>query len=89
MKTDQVALYLEDIWTKGFKLSDEEVRFIYFGRKFTNANYIQVKLAIQLTLAVQYTFDRSFYISLLELFHSNNIIYKKNALELMKKKGII
>ncbi len=34
MKENEVlAYFLEHLWSKGFKLSDEEVQFIYFGKK--------------------------------------------------------
>ncbi|MFC4404394.1 DUF6123 family protein [Gracilibacillus xinjiangensis] len=84
-----LAYFLENLWTKGFKLTDEEVHFIYFGMKYTNTTVIQVKIALSLTLQLQFNFDRSFYISLLELFKTNHIQSMKEARLLLQKKHLI
>ncbi|KAB8138444.1 hypothetical protein F9U64_04640 [Gracilibacillus oryzae] len=83
-----VAYYLENLWSKGFKLTDEEVRFIYFGMKYTNTSAKQVKIALSLTLQIQLSFDGSFYISLLELFHSNHVKTMKEARKLLQEKQV-
>ncbi|UOQ85840.1 DUF6123 family protein [Gracilibacillus salinarum] len=87
--SEQLAYFLENLWTKGFKLTDEEVHFIYFGHKYTNTSIIHAKLAISFTLQIQMTFDRSFYISLLELFELHQIETKKEAILLLKQNDLM
>ncbi|MFD2656186.1 DUF6123 family protein [Gracilibacillus thailandensis] len=84
-----LAYFLENLWSKGFKLTDEEVSFIYFGQKFTNTSVEHVKLALSFTLQLQMSFDRSFYISLLELFSRHNIQNKKEAILLLTQNGLM
>lgn len=83
--SEELAYFLENLWSKGFKLTDEEVRFIYFGQKYTNTSVSHAKLALQFTLSLQMTFDRSFYISLLEIFAKNKIANKNQAISLLKE----
>ncbi|SEN44589.1 hypothetical protein SAMN04488134_10199 [Amphibacillus marinus] len=83
-----LADYLEQLWVKGFKLSDEQVRFIYFGKQYTGANDDLARVAIKTTLRLQYQFDGSFYISLLELLKEHNIGTRQDAIALFKKKGL-
>ncbi|PWU68679.1 MULTISPECIES: DUF6123 family protein [Gracilibacillus] len=90
MKENEVlAYFLEHLWSKGFKLSDEEVQFIYFGKKYTNTSVHHVKLAISLTLQLQLSFDRSFYISLLELFQKNEVRSLEEAKQLLMQHQLI
>ncbi|ENH97303.1 hypothetical protein J416_04773 [Gracilibacillus halophilus YIM-C55.5] len=84
-----LAYFLEHLWTKGFKLTDEEVRFIYFGKKYTNASVSQVKLAVTFTLQLQLSFDRSFYISLLELFEKHAVVQTAEARQLLIETGMM
>ncbi|MGN8647025.1 DUF6123 family protein [Gracilibacillus sp. HCP3S3_G5_1] len=84
-----LAYFLENLWSKGFKLSDEEVNFIYFGHKYTNTSVEHVKLALSFTLQLQMSFDRSFYISLLELFNRHKVQNKKEAILLLKQNGLM
>ncbi|MBM7569876.1 DUF6123 family protein [Aquibacillus albus] len=84
---NRLANYLEDLWTKGFKLNDDQVRFIYFGKKLTNAPDWKVILSLKTTLQFQQTFDGSFYISLLELLNQEAIYSTKEAYALLKEKG--
>ncbi|MDX8046167.1 DUF6123 family protein [Gracilibacillus sp. S3-1-1] len=86
---ENLAYFLEHLWSKGFKLSDEEVHFVYFGHKYTNTSVKHVKLALSFTLQLQMTFDRSFYISLLELFNRHNIEDKKEAILLLEQNGLM
>ncbi len=83
-----LADYLEHLWVKGFKLSDEQVRFIYFGKKYTEATDDLVRIALETTLRLQFQFDGSFYISLLELLKEHQITSFKEAKQLFKVKGI-
>ncbi|SER12076.1 hypothetical protein SAMN04487944_101301 [Gracilibacillus ureilyticus] len=90
MKNNELlAYFLENLWTKGFKLTDEEVQFIYFGMKYTNTTAKQVKIALSLTLQLKLQFDGSFYISLLELCQNHNIGTMREARNALKEKQII
>lgn len=82
-ENEKVAYFLEHLWTKGFKLDDEEVNFIFFGMKYTNTSAKQVIVAISLTLQVQIEFNRSYYVRLLELFHENNITSMEQGKQLI------
>ncbi|MCP3025903.1 DUF6123 family protein [Halobacillus sp. A5] len=82
-----LAYYLEDLWSRGFKLSDEHVRFIYFGKNSTNTEDWKVILALQMTLKFQQKFDPSFYISVLELIADKGVTSKKTAYQTLEKRG--
>ncbi|MDC3415331.1 DUF6123 family protein [Aquibacillus salsiterrae] len=88
-KIDLLANYIEDLWAKGFKLADEEVQFIYFGRKYTNAADWKVILSIRVTLQFQQTFDGSFYLSLLELFTQEPNYTYSDVNQILKEKGLL
>ncbi|WP_117169397.1 DUF6123 family protein [Paraliobacillus sediminis] len=81
--------YIEILWEKGFKLTDEEVQFIYFGKQYTNANDWLIIMAIKTTLQIQRQFDGSFYISLLELLQEKKVTTEKQAKKEFQKKGIM
>ncbi|MRH42457.1 hypothetical protein GH741_07140 [Aquibacillus halophilus] len=87
-KIDQLGFYIEDLWSKGFKLTDEEVHFIYFGKNSTNAPEWKVKMAIKETLRVQYSFDRSFFLSLLESLNKETIKTRKEASTMLRHRGL-
>jgi len=84
-----LAEYLEELWEKGFKLSDEDVRFIYLGKKYTNAKEYLIIIALKTTLQIQRKFDGSFYISLLELLQEKKVMSEKQAFAVLRKKGIM
>ncbi|MFG6148738.1 DUF6123 family protein [Halobacillus sp. B23F22_1] len=86
--THSLAYYLEDLWSKGFKLSDENVHFIYFGKNSTNTEDWKVILALQMTLKFQKKFDPSFYISLLEHISDRSIMTKKSAYQSLEERGL-
>ncbi|WP_186577847.1 DUF6123 family protein [Aquibacillus kalidii] len=88
MERYKLAYYIEDLWTKGFKLTDEEVRFIYFGKKYTGTSDWKVILAIEVTLKLQMRFVGSFFISVLELLAKETVKNKSAANRLLKKKGV-
>lgn len=88
-KNSSLAEYIEELWERGFKLSDEEVRFIYFGKRYTEANDQIIILALKFTLQIQRNFDRSFYISLLELFLEHLINTEIQAIVLLRKIELI
>ncbi|WP_112181127.1 MULTISPECIES: DUF6123 family protein [Paraliobacillus] len=81
--------YIELLWEKGFKLTDEEVQFIYFGKQYTNANDWLIIMALKTTLQIQHQFDGSFYISLLELLQEKKVTTEKQAIKEFQNKGIM
>jgi len=83
-----LADYLEELWDKGFKLTDEQVRFIYFAKKFTNSNEWHACVALENTLKLKYYFNGSFYISLLELLNEYQVNTRREVVHLLKQKGI-
>lgn len=88
-ESELLAHFLEDLWAKGFKLSDEEVSFIYFCQKYTNAKASHAKFAIKQTLRLQMSFDRGFYISLLELFVKADVQSNQEAVTILKQNGLL
>lgn len=88
-KQQQLAYFLEDIWSKGFRLTDEDVRFIYFGKSYADLPEQLVIIAVKATLQFQHRFDGSFYISLLDFFREHHIQTKREAWELLEQKGFI
>ncbi|RIW33171.1 hypothetical protein D3H55_11885 [Bacillus salacetis] len=58
---------------KGFKFGEDAIGFIYFGKRSVNVSDEIVNTAIEITLKAQKRFDNSFYMSLLETLHANNI----------------
>ncbi|MCP3030742.1 DUF6123 family protein [Halobacillus sp. A1] len=87
-KTHSLAYYLEDLWSRGFKLSDEDVHFIYFGKNSTNVEEWKTILALKMTLKLQKKFDPSFYISVLEHISSSSITTRKQAYESLERRGL-
>ncbi|MBS4209822.1 DUF6123 family protein [Bacillus sp. FJAT-50079] len=79
-------LHLDD---KGFKLKEDAISFIYFGKQLTGSDDYLVSIAIELTLKTQKRFDGSFYLSLLETFIRKNIKTKKQAYDLADKLGML
>jgi hypothetical protein len=75
--------YLALLASKGFRLSDGDLHFIYFGRHYTEATESQVKIALEVTLIKQLSFDGSYFIALLESFVKENVRSKKRAYDLL------
>ncbi|MFB1049356.1 DUF6123 family protein [Paraliobacillus sp. JSM ZJ581] len=88
-KASSLADFIEILWEKGFKLTDEEVHFIYFGKRYTEASDEIIIIALKYTLQIQLHFNRSFYISLLELLMENKVMNEKQALAVFKQKSIL
>ncbi|ARI77303.1 DUF6123 family protein [Halobacillus mangrovi] len=82
-----LAYFLEDLWSKGFKLSDEDVRFIYFGKNSTNAAQWKAIIAVKVTLKFQHKFDPSFFISVLEHIAKPEVKTKGEAYRSLEKRG--
>ncbi|WP_226579203.1 DUF6123 family protein [Halobacillus litoralis] len=85
-KKHALAYFLEDLWSKGFKLSDEHVQFIYFGKNSTNATEWKTVVAVRMTLKLQQSFDPSFFISVLEHIAKPHIVSKRQAYEAIEKR---
>ncbi|KGX87912.1 DUF6123 family protein [Pontibacillus litoralis] len=83
-----LAYYIEDLWTKGFKLSDKDIHFIYFGKNYTNSEDWLVISAVRATLQAQLTFDGSFFIAVLEYLSEQRPRTSRSANQLLQKKGI-
>ncbi|AIF66608.1 DUF6123 family protein [Terribacillus saccharophilus] len=87
MTKHSLAYFLDDLWAKGFKLTDEDIQFIYFGKNYANAPDWKVIFAVQVTLRFQHAFDGSFYLSVLDLIGEDKIHTKKQAEDLLSRKG--
>ncbi|MFD2680613.1 DUF6123 family protein [Bacillus seohaeanensis] len=83
--TEEFLIHLEN---KGFKLQEDAIGFIYFGKNYTNASDQLVNNAIEITLKAQKYFDSSFYMSILETLHSKNIRTKLEVANFMKEYGL-
>ncbi|WP_232066024.1 DUF6123 family protein [Bacillus sp. KH172YL63] len=83
--TEEFLIHLEN---KGFKFQEDAIGFIYFGKKYTDAPDELVNSAIEITLKAQKQFDSSFYMSILERLHSQQISSRKDALKWMEKQGL-
>ncbi|MDQ0155147.1 DUF6123 family protein [Robertmurraya andreesenii] len=81
--------YLQLLGSKGFQFGEDAIGFIYFGKQYTNASEEMAKTALELTLKAQKTFDGSFYISLLELFTTNQIASRQEAIRFVRKENIL
>ncbi len=80
--------YLLELASRGFKLPDEAIGFIYFGKKFTDAEDIQVIAALKITLLSKNQFDGSFYLSLVELFCEKEIHSMRKAEQVAEAVGL-
>ena len=86
--SDKLANFIEDLWTKGFKLTDRDVHFVYFGKNYANAEEWLVIFAVRATLQLQFKFDESFYIAVLEYLSQNKPKSVRHAWELLEQKGL-
>ncbi|MCM3719628.1 DUF6123 family protein [Fictibacillus phosphorivorans] len=73
--------YVAWLASKGFRLSDGDLHFIDFGKHYTEATESQVKIALEVTLVKQLSFDASYFIALLESFVQEGVRSKKRAYE--------
>ncbi|AMM93620.1 DUF6123 family protein [Peribacillus simplex] len=84
--TEEYVSFLEG---KGFTFGSDDIGFIYFGKRYTEASDILVNAAIELTLKVQKSFDGSFYISFLENLKQNGIKTRSEAVSFAKEQGLL
>jgi hypothetical protein len=82
------AEYISSLIAKGFLLKDEDIGFIYFGKKYTGIDDTLVNLAIEFTLKIQRRFDGSFYIALLEGFQEEHCENYQDTINYLHGKGI-
>ncbi|KIL48879.1 hypothetical protein KP77_20900 [Jeotgalibacillus alimentarius] len=80
--------FVADLHARGFKLDEEAIGFIYFGRKFTGAEDQLIKMAIEVTLKCQKRFDSSFYMSVLEELSGQEWSGKDEMTAHLKAKGM-
>ncbi|MYL32811.1 hypothetical protein GLW08_00060 [Pontibacillus yanchengensis] len=85
---EKLGNFIEDLWTKGFKLSDRDVHFIYFGKNYANAEEWLVIFAVRATIQLQFKFDESFYIAVLEYLSQNKPTTLREAWKLLEKRGL-
>jgi hypothetical protein len=76
--------YIALLSSKGFRLSEGDLQFIDFGRHYSDASELQVKIALEITLVQQLSFDGSYFIALLESFVKENVQSKKEAYDLLE-----
>lgn len=80
--------YISFLQEKGFKLGEDAIAFIFFGKQFTKASDQLVIWALESTLKMKQTFDGSFYLLLLERLIEENIQDKGELLSFMKRNGL-
>ncbi|ANX12487.1 hypothetical protein ABE41_010740 [Fictibacillus arsenicus] len=83
MEANILEDYVALLASKGFRLSDGDLHFIDFGRHYTEATESQVKIALEVTLIKQLSFDGSYFIALLESFVKEGVRSKKRAYKLL------
>lgn len=83
-----LGYFIEDLWTKGFRLTDKDIHFIYLGKHYTNSEDWLVIIALKVTLQFQFRFVGSFFLGVLEYLSENQPISRKEAWQLLEDKGI-
>ncbi|RSK27325.1 hypothetical protein EJF36_10755 [Bacillus sp. HMF5848] len=81
--------YIQYLNSKGFRLGEDAIGFILFGKHYTGAEDELVNAAIEITLKAQFQFDGSFYMSLLEALLSHKCKQRHEAITYAKQKGIL
>lgn len=83
-----LGYFIEDLWAQGFRLSDDNIHFIYLGKKTTKAPDWKVIMALKATIQIQKHFVGSFYLSLLELLADPEIRNEKDAAKSLQQTGL-
>ncbi|OCA91534.1 hypothetical protein A8F94_03045 [Bacillus sp. FJAT-27225] len=81
--------YLQHLQGKGFQLQEDAIGFIYFGKLYTNASDEVAIAAVEITLKAQFSFEGSFYVSLLETLVANNVRTRRGALKFVKDRQLL
>lgn len=84
-----VGEYIQYLHSKGFRLKEDSICFIFFGMDYVDADENLVKTAIEITLKVQKQFDGSFYLSLLETLKNENIENREQVYNFVKEKHLL
>ncbi|MET3696052.1 hypothetical protein SAMN05877753_102416 [Bacillus oleivorans] len=79
--------YIAFLQSKGFKLGEDAIAFIFFGKQFAKASDQLVIWALESTLKMKQSFDGSFYLLLLERLVEENIQDKRGLVTFMKENG--
>lgn len=85
---NDLGYFIEDLWAQGFRLSDENIHFIYLGKKTTKAPDWKVIIALKATIQIQKHFVGSFYLSLLELLADPRIKSRDEAAMALQQTGL-
>lgn len=85
----RLETYLDHLYAKGFKLSESDIKFIYFGKQITAADDDTIRLAIEYTLKLTFGFDGSFFVNLLEHLHEQQITKRYDVETYLKIKNMI
>lgn len=83
MNENVLGDYIALLASKGFRLNDGDLHFVDFGKHYTDASESQVKIALEVTLIKQLSFDGSYFIAILESLVNEKITSKKKAYELL------
>ncbi len=89
MRHRSTGEFIQFLSSKGFHLSDDDIAFIYFGKKYTDAVDELVNVAIETTLKVQVRFDGSYYIALLEAMKQSGAQSIYDAKRFVEKQEIV
>lgn len=84
-----LGTYIDHLYAKGFKLTEADVKFIYFGKQITNASDYTTRLAIEYTLKLTFGFDGSFFVNLLEHLHGQGLSSRREVESYLKVKNMI
>ncbi|QHE52464.1 DUF6123 family protein [Pontibacillus sp. HMF3514] len=87
-QSKSLGYFIEDLWTKGFRLTDKDIHFIYLGKHYTNSEDWLVILALKVTLQFQFRFVGSFFLGVLEYLSENQPSSRKEVWQLLEQKGI-
>ncbi|WP_349410696.1 DUF6123 family protein [Pseudalkalibacillus sp. SCS-8] len=89
MHHNSTGEFIQFLSSKGFHLSDDDIAFIYFGKKYTDAPDELVNVAIETTLKVQVSFDGSYYIALLEAMKQSGAQTQYEAKRFVRREEIV
>ncbi|WP_254660775.1 DUF6123 family protein [Bacillus sp. FJAT-27225] len=89
VKVQTLDSYLQHLQGKGFQLQEDAIGFIYFGKLYTNASDEVAIAAVEITLKAQFSFEGSFYVSLLETLVANNVRTRRGALKFVKDRQLL
>ncbi|QPC46644.1 DUF6123 family protein [Mangrovibacillus cuniculi] len=77
--------YLQRLVDRGFSFREDAVGFIYFGKQSSNLPEEVIIAAIEATIKSHYSFDSSYYLSLLDLFQSMGVQTRMQAIQVFER----